>query len=172
MLSTSLSFEHWPLISHQPSISALGIWLINCLMARFLDPLTSPTSCVTSASRAWPTPRMCHCFSLSLGLSRAPADGLGHDRSLLGGFSSGMPLGAWEGWFLWLLEESSGPAFFPYSEARHALSSPTAISLVTAPAIPLIPFRNAPNPASWKIPALPGTSCSCPVLALTLPQGN
>lgn len=47
LLSTSFSFDPWPMITHQPSISALGIWLSNYFLSRFLDPLTSPTSDVS-----------------------------------------------------------------------------------------------------------------------------
>lgn len=167
LLSTSLSFDHWPLIS------ALGKWLINYFLSCSLDPLTSPTSTVShqcpkcgqhrGCATASPYPWGCHEHE-QMGL--VMADPCWGDSAL------GCLLGACEGWFFWLLEENSGLALFPSSGARRALSTSTANSSVTAPAIPLIPFRNVPNPASWEMPALPGTSCSCPVLALTLPQGN
>lgn len=173
LLSTSFSFDPWPMITHQPSISALGIWLSNYFLSRFLDPLTSPTSDVShhcpkrvqhsGCATVSPCPWGCHEHQ-QMGLVLTDPSG--------GVSALGSLLGACQGWFLWLLEENSALAFFPSSEARQALSTPTANSLVTAPAIPLMPFWNAPNPASWKIPALPGTSCSCLVPALTLPQGN
>lgn len=170
--STSLSFDHWPLTTHQPSISALGIWLITFL-SHFLDPLTSPTSNVSHQCPKLDVLILVHCP----GGATASLCPLGcHEHEQMGLVMTdpfwGCLLGACEGWFLCLLEENSALALFPFSEARHGLSSPTANSLVTAPAIPLMHFWNAPNPASWKIPALPGTSCSCPVLALTLSQGS